>query len=61
MSKNFSNRYRELFEDLIDYDDVCKSTTVRGFDKTFVTPMFGFNSYEDYYKLATLNTKVRKY
>ncbi|CAI2355528.1 unnamed protein product [Caenorhabditis sp. 36 PRJEB53466] len=52
--------YREMFKDLVDFDEVCKSTTVRGFDKSFIAPMFGFSSYEEYYRMATLKTKVEK-
>ncbi|EFO96698.1 hypothetical protein CRE_17088 [Caenorhabditis remanei] len=52
--------YRELFKDMVDFDAVLKCNTVRGFDKAFVTPMYGFESYEAYYKMATLATKVDK-
>ncbi|CAI5456365.1 unnamed protein product [Caenorhabditis angaria] len=52
--------YRELFQKTVDFDEVLKSTSVRAFDKSFVTPMFGFENYETYYKLATLRTKVDK-
>ncbi|CCD63974.1 Protein abhd-3.2 [Caenorhabditis elegans] len=52
--------YRELFKDMVDFDEVCRCNTVRGFDRSFVIPMYGFKSCDDYYRQATLATKVDK-
>lgn len=55
-----SFRYRHLFADLIDFDNVCKSKTIRGFDENFIVPMFGFKDCAEYYTTASLATKVAK-
>ncbi|CAB60395.1 AB hydrolase-1 domain-containing protein [Caenorhabditis elegans] len=52
--------YRHLFADLIDFDNVCKSKTIRGFDENFIVPMFGFKDCAEYYTTASLATKVAK-
>lgn len=57
---NLVKPYREMFEKEIDFEKVLTARSVREFDKYFITPLFKFNSYEDYYKAATLNTKVAK-
>ncbi|CAD6189123.1 unnamed protein product [Caenorhabditis auriculariae] len=57
---NLVKPYRDLFADVIDFEAVLKVATVRQFDKHFITPMFGYKNYEDYYNDAALRTKVKK-
>jgi len=39
------------------YDLLFQSRSVREFDERFTSPTFGYKSYEDYYKAASLHTK----
>ncbi|CAJ0572687.1 unnamed protein product, partial [Mesorhabditis spiculigera] len=56
--KNVVLPHKELFHELIEWDVLMKSNTIRGFDQHFVVPMFGYRDWEHYYTEATLRTKV---
>ncbi|XP_052813772.1 phospholipase ABHD3-like [Mya arenaria] len=48
-----------LFESHIDdVHHVLKSTTIREFDDRFTAPMFGYQTWEDYYRDACIHDKV---
>uniref|UniRef100_A0A1I7XDA3 RGS domain-containing protein n=1 Tax=Heterorhabditis bacteriophora TaxID=37862 RepID=A0A1I7XDA3_HETBA len=51
--------YRHLFTDIIDFDHVLSSRTVRQFDTRFVALLFGYKSCDDYYNDAALHHKVQ--
>lgn len=48
-----------LFEPhLEDVDHVLNSTTIKEFDERFTAPMFGYPTWQDYYKDACLHDKI---
>ncbi|KAE9414625.1 hypothetical protein Angca_007790 [Angiostrongylus cantonensis] len=58
----FAERYKEHFEnhEVMDFDHVLKSVTIREFDARFTAPLFGYDSVDHYYDHAALNKKVGK-
>ncbi|KIH51137.1 hypothetical protein ANCDUO_18779 [Ancylostoma duodenale] len=56
----FAERYREHYEDheVMDFDNVLKSVTIREFDTRFTAPLFGYDSVDHYYAHAAPNKKV---
>ncbi|KAK6039998.1 hypothetical protein COOONC_22497 [Cooperia oncophora] len=59
---SFAERYREHFEnhEMMDFDNVLKSVTIREFDTRFTAPLFGYESVDHYYDHAAPNKKVKK-
>uniref|UniRef100_A0A0N4X1N4 Hydrolase_4 domain-containing protein n=1 Tax=Haemonchus placei TaxID=6290 RepID=A0A0N4X1N4_HAEPC len=63
--KNFifgCSRYREHFEnhEMMNFNNVLKSVTIREFDTHFTAPLFGYDSVDHYYNHAAPNKKVKK-
>ncbi|EYC11264.1 hypothetical protein Y032_0051g2107 [Ancylostoma ceylanicum] len=58
----FAERYREHYEDheVMNFDNVLKSVTIREFDTRFTAPLFGYDSVDHYYAHAAPNKKVQK-
>ncbi|MFH4975671.1 hypothetical protein AB6A40_002380 [Gnathostoma spinigerum] len=56
--KRLISPYEEMFAGICDWEAVMASKTVREFDKAFVVPVFGYNTWLDYYQDAALDWKV---
>ncbi|VDM65718.1 unnamed protein product [Strongylus vulgaris] len=58
----FADRYREYYEhhEMMDFDRVLRSVTIREFDSSFTAPLFGYESVDHYYEHAAPNKKVHK-
>ncbi|WKY09881.1 hypothetical protein Q1695_002329 [Nippostrongylus brasiliensis] len=58
----FAERYREHYEnhEMMDFNNVLKSVTIREFDTRFTAPLFGYDSVDHYYDHAAPNKKVKK-
>ncbi|XGW02824.1 hypothetical protein V3C99_014671 [Haemonchus contortus] len=58
----FAERYREHFEnhEMMNFNNVLKSVTIREFDTHFTAPLFGYDSVDHYYNHAAPNKKVKK-
>ncbi|VDL68523.1 unnamed protein product [Nippostrongylus brasiliensis] len=54
--------YREHYEnhEMMDFNNVLKSVTIREFDTRFTAPLFGYDSVDHYYDHAAPNKKVKK-
>lgn len=51
-------RHAHHFANHFDLDHVFKSSTIRDFDERFTSKVFGFEDCEDYYRAASIHSKV---
>ncbi|ETN80056.1 hypothetical protein NECAME_09459 [Necator americanus] len=58
----FVEKYKEQYEDheVMNFDHVLQSVTIREFDTRFTAPVFGYDSVDHYYNHAAPNKKVQK-
>ena len=59
-SINFcQSRYKHLFEKDFDFNVITRCNTLRDVDTHFTSKLFGYQTCEDYYREACIDTKIQ--
>ncbi|XP_077971816.1 phospholipase ABHD3-like [Styela clava] len=55
--KELYGKVSHMFHDLVDHEEVLQSKTIREYDSSFTSKVFGYDSVEEYYKDAVLTAE----